>query len=371
MSALQSSLPKAYTFWVATLLFGLPLLSSFYPVQYGQNSFVRFLLPYIVISAIFGFVILLGLRRKTVSLLDQPNGNVIDVSQPKHDSFLLGYVALAAASIGVVAYWLMTFYVVSAFPNPSPEASKIAGLIYLISLSITVAVGLPYLLTKIFPSLRLALSDKRSLRIAILVGLAYFFTYLILVNQIIITAFNTPPGNYVPPPNGVYPFFSAITSGPAPGAQLESAIYIPQFIVQINQYFNLVVMPFEFAFAIALSILVAMSIGLALFLIKRTSSNSCYTGATVSGMGSFFGFTATCPSCLAPTLVSVLSGGVSATAPAIYTHVSGVVLPPLVSIFALLVGVAILDYQAVRRSYRLKSILVAIGLRFKKTPWKV
>lgn len=288
------------------------------------------------------------------------------VSPPKHDSYLLGYIALASASIGVVAYWLMTYYVVSAFPNPSPESSKITGLVYLLSLSVTVAAGLPYLLTRIFPSIRLALSDRRSFRIAILVGIAYFFTYLVLVNQIIITAFNTPPGNYVPPPNGVYPFFSAITSGPAPGSQLESAIYIPQFIVQINQYFNLVIMPFEFAFAIALSVLVALSVGLALFLIKRSSSNSCYTGATVSGLGSFFGFTATCPSCLAPTLVSVLSGGVSATAPALYTHLTGVVLPPLVSIFALLVGVAILDYQAFRRHYRLKSFLVAISGSLRK-----
>ena len=188
----------------------------------------------------------------------------------------------------------------------------------------------------------------------------YFFTKLILVKQIVITSFNTPPGNNVPPPNGIYQIFSATTAGPAPGSQLESAVYIPQFIVQLNQLFNLIIMPFEFAFAIALSILVGCSVALALYLISRTSSNSCYTGATVWGLGSFFGFTATCPSCLAPTLVSVLSGGVSATAPTFYTHLTGVLLPPIVSVFALLVGLAILDYQAGRRLNSFKRLMSAV-----------
>ncbi|MDG6997850.1 MAG: hypothetical protein JRN15_01910 [Nitrososphaerota archaeon] len=278
----------------------------------------------------------------------------------KESTYLLGYVALGSATVAVFSYWLMTYYDVLDFPAPSSHPAIVAGSIYLVSLSLAVASGLPFILIRAFPSIRVALADKGSLRVAIILAIGYFFTYLILVNQFIITSFNTPPGNYVPPPFGVYPWASAITAGPAPGSQLESAVYVPLFTIQLNQFFNMIMMPFEFAFAIALSILVACSIALALHLISRRSSNSCYTGATVSGLGSFFGFTATCPTCLAPTLVSVLSGGVSATAPVFYTHLTGVLLPPIISIFALLVGLAILDYQAGRRLYPLKRLMTLV-----------
>ncbi len=345
-------MPKAYVFWIGSLMFGLPLLSSFYPVQYGQNTIVNVILPYIVISAAIGFFILF--RNSTskgfgTQSYGSANSSKEVEEKTQGKSYKLGYIALTSASIAAASYWLMSYFVVTNFPGPSSASSIIAGLVYLVSLSVTVATGLPFLLVRLLPSLRMALSDKKSLKIAIVIGLGYLITYLILVNQIIITSFNTPPGNYVPSPSGHYPFWMGITSGPAPGSQLESAFYIPQFIVQLSQYFNLIMMPFEFAFAIALSILVASSIVVAFFLIKRSSSNSCYTGATVSGMGGFLGFTATCPSCLAPTLVSVLSGGVTATAPAIYTSVSGVVLPPLISMLALLAGIIVLDYQARRR----------------------
>lgn len=358
MSGFQRSLPKAYAFWVGSLLFGLPLFSSFYPIQYGQNTFVRFLLPYIVIVAIAGFLILFWFSRKEINDPKPLAEHVI--SSPASGSYWPGYLALGSGTVAVVSYWLMTFYDVLNFPAPSSPSAILAGSIYMISLSLTVASGLPFILTRVFPSIRVALANKTYLKIAIILAIGYFFTYLILVNQVVITSFNTPPGNYVPPPDGVYPFFSATTAGPAPGSQLESAVYVPQFIVQLNQFFNLIMMPFEFAFAIALSILVGCSVALALYLITRTSSNSCYTGATVGGLGSFFGFTATCPSCLAPTLVSVLSGGVSATAPTFYTHLTGVLLPPIVSMLALLMGLAILDYQAGRRFNFLKHLISVV-----------
>lgn len=352
-------------------MFGLPLLGSFYPVQYSQNTVFDFILPYVLACAVIGLVILFrgskasGFGTNGSSGESPPKDNSKDNAGGR--SYKLGYVALTFASVAVVAYWLMSYYVATDFPLPTSLPSVVAGLVYLVSLTVTVATGLPFLLTILFPSLRLALSDRRSLKVAVMIALAYMFTYLILVNQIVITSFNTPPGNYVPPPSGHYPFWTGITSGPAPGSQLESAFYIPQFIIQINQYFNLIIMPFEFAFAVALSVLVASSIILAFYLIKRSSTNSCYTGATVSGLGGFFGFTATCPSCLAPTLVSVLSGGVSATAPAIYTNVSGVILPPLISLLALLVGVVLLDYQS-RRRVQVGSIGTALFkmLKFSK-----
>lgn len=307
-----------------------------------------------MISIVIGFVILFFASRSGNRIQESPSGQSITNTITPKDSYLLGYIALASATVAVFSYWLMTFYDVLNFPAASSSSSIIAGVIYLVSLSLAVASGLPFILVRIFPSLRVAFANKSSFKIAVIVAVGYFFTYLILVNQLVITSFNTPPGNYIPPPNGVYPFASAITAGPAPGSQLESAVYVPLFTVQLNQFFNAIIMPFEFAFAIALSILVACSVALALHLISRTSSNSCYTGATVSGLGSFFGFTATCPSCLAPTLVSVLSGGVSATAPAFYTHLTGALIPPLVSILALFVGLTILDYQAGRRYNALK-----------------
>lgn len=346
---------------MASLLFGLPLFSSFYPVQFGKNAFVTFLLPYIVSVAILGFAILFWTGRKISDFSQVDRSAVSNSSERRRHSYLFGYIAIASATVAVFSYWLMTYFDVLSFPLPSSASSIVAGSFYLVSLSLAVTTGLPFILTRVFPSVRVAIADKRTLKIAGIVAVGYFFTYLILVHQIVITAFNTPPGNFIAPPNGVYPFVSAITAGPAPGAQLESAIYVPLFTVQINQYFNLVIMPFEFAFAIALSILVAFSVALALYLISRSSSNSCYTGATVSGVGSFFGFTATCPTCLAPTLVSVLSGGVSATAPAFYTHLSGVLLPPLVSVLALLIGLGILDYQAGRRINPLRSIISVVA----------
>lgn len=343
---------------MASLLFGLPLFSSFYPVQYGENAFFRFLLPYIAAAIIGGFVVLvLAARRENRKIAQIEVANSVP---RKESSYLLGYVALGSGTVAVFSYWLMTYYDVISFPSPSSTPSIIAGSFYLVSLSLAVACGLPFILTRAFPSIRVALASRGALRIAVILAIGYFFTYLILVNQFIITSFNTPPGNYVPPPNGVYPFASAITAGPAPGSQLESAVYVPLFTVQLSTFFNVIMMPFEFAFAIALSILVAYSVALALHLISRSSSNSCYTGATVSGLGSFFGFTATCPSCLAPTLVSVLSGGVSATAPVFYTNLTGVLLPPIVSIFALLAGLVILDYQAGRRLNALKRLMAIV-----------
>lgn len=318
------------------------------------------LVPYIVITAVAGFTILIFASRREDSGLSQAN-RLVSESGSSKNTYLLGYIAILSGTVAVFSYWLMTHFDVLNFPNPSSHSSIVAGSFYLVSLSLAVATGLPFMITRVFPSLRVALANRRSLRIAIIVAIAYFFTYLIMVNQIVITAFNTSPGNVIPPPGGVYPFASAITAGPAPGMQLESAVYVPLFTIQLNPYFNVIIMPFEFAFAIALSILVAASVALALYLISRTAGNSCYTGATVSGMGSFFGFTATCPTCLAPTLVSVLSGGVSSTVPAFYTHVSGILLPPLVSILALLIGLSVLDYQAGRRINPLKLLISVVS----------
>jgi hypothetical protein len=121
------------------------------------------------------------------------------------------------------------------------------------------------------------------------------------------------------------------------------------------------VLPFEIVLAVVLSSLVAATVIITLYLIRDSSNHACFTGATVSGLGGFFGFTATCPTCLVPTLISVLFGGVSSTVPAIYSHHAGVILPPLVSVFALSVGLTILDFQAKESGHTLKSLVTIIS----------
>ncbi len=358
----QISLGRAYIFWIASLMFGLPLLSSFYLVQYTRDSSITVLVPYVGACAIAGVIFLAwsarkGNSRSDADIHDHPPLN----SSEKQGSYALGYVALAFATLGLISYFLMKHFISLAYPSGAFSLPVvISGIVYLVSVSAAALTGLPFLLTRLFPSFRKALaSHKNFAKIAVALGGAYFAIYLLLVNQIVITGFNTPPGNYVPSPAGIYPFAYVFTSGPPPSALLESAVYVPQILVQLNQYFNLVIMPFEIVLAIALATLVASSIIITYYIIED-SNHSCLTGASLSGIGGFFGFTATCPTCLAPTLVSVFFGGVSATVPSIYSHVSGIILPPLVSISALVVGIVLLDFQAKQTGHTFSSLATAI-----------
>ncbi|MGI0092153.1 MAG: hypothetical protein ACREBS_10625, partial [Nitrososphaerales archaeon] len=277
------------------------------------------------------------------------------------DSYKLGYAALFFATLAVASYWLLRYFVDSSYPSPSSEYASVAGLFYLVTVSLAALLGVPFLLMRLFPTLRRALASRKSFaRIAIIIGAAYFVTYLILVNQIVITGFNTPPSNYIPSPTGSYPFAFIFASGPSPSSALESAFYVPQITVQLNPYINLLLMPFEMILAIALSSLLASSVIVTYFLIGSSSKHSCFTGATVSALGGFFGFTATCPMCLVPTLVSVFLGGVSATVPSFYSHIAGVVIPPLVSVSALLAGITYLNFQFFRVAGTSKSIITAL-----------
>jgi hypothetical protein len=243
----------------------------------------------------------------------------------KSYSYLAAYIALSFGTLSVATFWLMKYFVIVAYPSPNSPIAAAMGVAYLISISVSTLSAMVFLLPRFFFSFRRAISERRFLLLGVVVGTCYFFTYMILANQIIITGFNTPPGNYVPTPSGSYPFTFVFTSGPPPSALLESTVYIPEILVQLNQYFNFIFMPFEIVLAIALSALVATSVTITFSLIEGLKDrHSCLTGATVTGIGGFFGFTATCPTCLVPTLVSVFSGGVSATIPSFYSHLSGV-----------------------------------------------
>ena len=54
----SKNLTAAYTFWIAAFLFGLPLLSSFYLVQFSEYSLIKYLVPYCLFSIIVGIVLL-------------------------------------------------------------------------------------------------------------------------------------------------------------------------------------------------------------------------------------------------------------------------------------------------------------------------
>lgn len=358
----QKRLGRAYIFWIASLMFGLPLLSSFYLVQYTSNSALTVLIPYAIACGIIGLVILAkGSLKSDLQPDAYPNQHPTIDGSEKQSSYMFGYLALLFATLALISYFLMKHFVGLDYPSPNSISAAISGIVYLVSISAAALTGLPFLLTKLFPSLRRALAFRKNFsKIVIVIGATYFVIYLLLVNQIVITGFNTTPGNYVSSPGDIYPFVYVFTSGPPPTALLESTVYVPQILIQLNQSFNLVIMPFEIVFAIILSALVASSIAVTYFIIRDSSKHSCLTGASLSGLGGFFGFTATCPTCLAPTLVSIFFGGVSATVPSIYSHVSGIILPPLISISALAIGIIVLDYQAKRDGHTFSSLATAL-----------
>ncbi len=358
----QRNISRAYAFWIVTLMFGLPLISSYYQVQMLPNSLFVLLIPYIALSAIAGLLFLRAATRSKESA-DTHSDNHLEGdtgSSRARQSDWPAYVALSSGTVGIAAFALMKYYIAASYPAPSVNAD-IAGGIYFIGVSVAALAGFPFLLTKIFPALRNALSLRNSYtKIALAAGIAYFFTYLLLVNQIVITGYNTTPNNFVPSPSGAYPWAYIFTAGPSPNAQVESLLYVPDVLIQLNQYFNLTLQPFEVIFAIVLSDLVAASIVMTRYLIRGNSGHSCFVGATVSGVGGVLGFTATCPQCLAPTLISVIlgglaSGGLASTSPAasvsvatesFYSTLYGVILPPLVSIVALMIALAWLNQKS-------------------------
>jgi hypothetical protein len=352
-------------------MFGLPLLSSFYPVVYSPGSDIELLIPYILISIIIGLYILS--RRSSSKGGDLQLEDRTSQARGGVGTYKLGYASLFFATLAIPSYWLMRYFVDRAYPAPAGDYASIAALAYLATISLTTLFGVPFLLKLVFPALRDALSFRSNFtKVAVTIGAAYFVTYLLLVNQIVITGFNAPPSNFIPSPSGTYPFVFPFTSGPSPSSGLESAFYVPQITIQLSPYVNLLVMPFEMILAIALSCLVASSIMITYFLIKKSSKHSCLTGATVSGLGGFFGFTATCPMCLVPTLVSVFLGGVSglrgisAVVPSFYSHLSGVVIPPLFSVVALLAGIAYLNFRTYHDSSHLEVPFAPLSKRLSK-----
>lgn len=327
----RSGLERSYIFAVASLIFGLPLVISFYPVQNDTSLGIYFSAAYIAFS--FFCIILLLFTGGEKGSLDS-----IEQAQVKRTggSLLAGYISLALATVAVASFAAMRYSIVRSYPYPS-SAANIFGGVYIFLLSLAFALGFPFLILRSFSVAREALSIKVYSRLALITGIAYFITYEVLVNEIVITGFNTSPGNFVPSPSGHYPWVYVFTGGPSPSSILESFIYVPYVLIQLNTIFNFFFVPIEIVFAIILSTLMGIGIPVMLYSIKRSAlvGAACTRGAALSSLGGFIGYTATCPSCLAPTLISALFGGFSA-AQSLYTNSWGILIPPLVSLIALL-----------------------------------
>ncbi|MEM3637377.1 MAG: hypothetical protein QXX17_07230 [Conexivisphaerales archaeon] len=330
------SVERAYIFAVATIIFGLPLGISFYPIQNDWRLGVEFTSAYLFVA--MAVTIFLLLNGKGGS---KPFSNI--VKRNTKSSYLMVYLSLILGTASAVSFALMKYSLAKDYPYPSAAANFFGG-IYIAFLTGAAALGIPFAVGRGIGVVRRALSEKVYYRAALLVGIAYFITYEILVNEIVITGFNTPPGNYVPSPNGHYPWVYVFTGGPSPSSFLESLVYVPYVLIQLNPVFNFFFVPFEMLFAITLSTLMGAGIAVVLYSIKRSSKigAACRRGAALSGLGGFIGYTATCPSCLAPTLVSAILGGFS-VAQSLYSNIYGILVPPAVSLIALTFNLLLLN----------------------------
>jgi len=329
------SIERAYMFATASIVFGLPLAISYYPVQSDWRLGIEFATLYLLVSIGISIAILL-------------TGNVGDIagsSKPVINSkrYLLQYLALGLGTFAVLFFSIMRYLLAENYPYPSSLANIFGGL-YITFLSFAAAIGIPVVVTRGIGIVGRAMADRSYFRVAIIAGMIYFFTYEILVNEIVITGYNTPPGNYVPSPTGNYPWVYIFTGGPSPANAVESLVYTPYVLIQLNPLFNFFFVPFEILLAIILSTLMGAGIAVVLYSLRRSASigSACRRGAILSGVGGFIGYTATCPSCLAPTLISAILGGFSVAQQA-YTNIYGVLVPPLVSLTTLTLNLLLLN----------------------------
>jgi hypothetical protein len=334
----------AYLFLMAALLFGLPLLTSYYGVNPTFYSLA--LIPYLEVSVGVTFLILYLSRRVPNNCLTP----FVRLEKPCTSTLFVRfgsvsvYVPMALVTAVVLAYSGMRIFVDFSFPYP-PEYSGITnilatgfGLSYLFLLVPTVVLGFSGTLLRIFPILRRILEQRKYALTAVILFLSFAFIYLLLVNQIVIAGFNTI-GN-VSSPTNTYPYFHIFTFGPQ---QIYlNLVYIPYAVVQLTPSVNMLIIPFEIVFAIILSTLVASNVTLTYYLISNSKFRSCSRGTVISTGGSIIGLTATCPTCLVPSFVSAIFGGITA-AEVVYENIYGVVLPPVLSITTLTISLVYLS----------------------------
>jgi len=338
---------------MGTLLFGLPLITAFNNVD--SAFYFRILLPYIAFSLTGTFLI----------LVRPGGGSPSTPREPKASGFVSilnsipPYVVLGLFSGTVAAFGVMRNEVFSSYPYPPPASASYLGGTYIVLLVVTSVLGLPRVLCYFFPTLAEILQQRRYAVMASAVSLSFALVYLVLVNQILIAGFNVSEN--LPPPSNAYPFAYTFTVGIEQPAL--NMVYLPYAVVQLSPQVNLLIVPFEMVFAVLLGLLVAANLTMGHFLISRSGLRCSTAGTAASAFGSIIGLTATCPTCLVPTLVSVLFGGITA-AEAVYSNVYGALVPPVLS-----VGTLFLSLVYLSRMIRKKGLdpLVELGRRTRKT----
>ncbi len=335
----------AYLFMMVTLLFGLPLLT----VYYGVNSAFYFLaiIPYFIVTAAVTVVLLLLSRGNyTVGSSVPPNANraTAAVFIARFNS-IPSYFILGLASVTVISFAAERVLIASAYPYPPPSLAGNIGGTYIVLLTITSIIGFSRVVYHFFPVLKRILEARKYALMSIILSVSFALVYLLEVNQIVITGYGA--SGYIPSPGTTYPFAYVFTVGVQ--QPFINLVYLPYVLIQLNPLINLLVIPYEMVFATVLSLLVASNVVMAHYLISNSGLKCSTKGTTLSTAGSLVGMCATCPTCLVPAFVTVLFGGIAA-AEAVFSNIYGVILPPVISVAALLISLVYMSRTIRRRT---------------------
>lgn len=346
-----------------SLLIGLPLLTAY---EIVNPSFYRIvLIPYLVLSALVSLLMIW--RSQGIGRRIDPYGGYGTSFHAEARTFvsrfssMSSYYTLGVLTLLVVVFGAFRETVYSTYPYPPNQIGNLLaghptivdalGVSYIVLLIVASLLGVSKLIYASFPLLRRILSERKYALMAMTMAASFAAVYLLLVNQILIEGLNTPSGiGEVPSPNNVYPFVHLFSLGIQ--QPFLNMVYIPYMIVQFSPSVNLLLVPFELVFTTVLSLLVASNVVMAHYLISNSGLACSVKGTVLSTGGSILGLTATCPTCLAPTLVSVIFGGVIA-AEAVYSNIYGVLLPPILSVVTLVVSIVYLS-KAINKRTRMR-----------------
>jgi hypothetical protein len=349
MERLAPSNSSTYIFLMVALLFGLPLLTAYYNLD--PSLYFEALIPYLVVSISIALVLLIAARnRNTLGGFSTPPS----ISRPsnfiaKFNSSLPWYVVLGLVTAAVAMFVSLRFLVLSTYPFPPPQALTLVGEAYIVLLLVTSILVFSRILYRGFPVLRQILRERKYALMSTAFSFCFAIVYFVLVNQILIGGFNaqlSAPGN-LDPSGGVYPY--AFAMSPGVHTPLVDLVYLPVVLVSLSPQFGLILIPFEMVFGVLLSLLVASNIVMAHYLITRSGLRCSTRGTLMSTGGSILGLTATCPTCLASTMVSVLFGGLAATE-LLYSNFYGIVLPPVISVVTLILSILFLNRTIKRKA---------------------
>ncbi len=353
-----ASTSGAYLFLMVALLIGLPLLTAYQIVN--PSFYSAILIPYLAVSVVIAMFII----RRSI-------GNPANVSRAGYGSpsaaasqqstfisrfnSISPYFSMGLFTFMVVLFGAVRFLIDSHYPYPAPETpTDFLGAAYIVLLVIVSIFGFTKLIYSYFPILGRILAERKYALMVLIISVSFAFVYLLLVNQILIGGLNTT-SNSLPSPGNVYPYAHVFTVGIQ--QPFLNLVYIPYAVVQFNPNVDLLIVPFEMIFTVFLSILVATNVVMAHYLISHSGLACSAKGAVLSTGGSIIGLTATCPTCLVPTFVSVIFGGIVA-AEAVYSNIWGVVIPPVLSVVTLVLSVVYLS-----RKIKQNTGQFSIGLR--------